>query len=76
MANTTREVRAMSKKAIKNLFIDANIWLSLFHYTNDDLEQFGKLRALIGTDIRLFVPDRFITRFIGIGRTRSRMLKQ
>ena len=58
MANTTREVRAMSKKAIKNLFIDANIWLSLFHYTNDDLEQFGKLRALIGTDIRLYVPEQ------------------
>lgn len=48
----------MAKKTIKNLFIDANIWLSLFHYANDDLEQFGKLRALVGTDIRLFVPEQ------------------
>lgn len=48
----------LAKKAIKNLFIDANIWLSLFHYTNDDLEQFGKLRALVGTDIRLFVTEQ------------------
>ncbi len=48
----------MAKKNIKNLFIDANIWLSLFHYTNDDLEQFGKLRGLIGTDIRLIVPEQ------------------
>ena len=48
----------MAKKEIKNLFIDANIWLSLFHYTNDDLEQLGKLRALVGTDIRLLVPEQ------------------
>lgn len=48
----------MTQKIIKNLFIDANIWLSLFHYTNDDLEQFGKLRALVGTDIRLFLPEQ------------------
>lgn len=53
-----REVTDLSSKNIKNLFIDANIWLSLFHYTNDDLEQFGKLRALVGTDIRLFVPEQ------------------
>ena len=48
----------MGKKKLKNLFIDANIWLSLFHYTNDDLEQLSKLKALIGTDIRLFVPEQ------------------
>lgn len=45
---------------MKNLFIDANIWLSLYHFTSDDLEQFGKLRSLIGTDIRLFVPRQII----------------
>ena len=48
----------MAKEDIKNLFIDTNIWLSLFHYTNDDLEQLGKLRALVGTDIRLFIPEQ------------------
>ncbi len=47
----------MSKK-VKNLFIDANIWLSLFHYTNDDLEQFMKLKELLGTEIKIFVPEQ------------------
>ena len=47
----------MSKK-VKNLFIDANIWLSLFHYTNDDLEQFMKLKELLGTEIKVFVPEQ------------------
>ena len=28
---------------MKNLFIDTNIWLSLYHFTNDDLTQFQKL---------------------------------
>lgn len=45
---------------MKNLFIDANIWLSLYHFTSDDLEQFGKLKSLIGTDIRLFVPSQIL----------------
>lgn len=48
----------MAKQPIKNLFIDANIWLSLFHYTSDDLEQFSKLKKLLGHDIRLFVPEQ------------------
>ena len=54
----TKEVNFLAKEEIKNLFIDANIWLSLFHYTNDDLEQLGKLRALVGTEIRLFIPEQ------------------
>lgn len=41
---------------MKNLFIDSNIWLSLYHFTNDDLEQFGKLKDFVGNEIRLFVP--------------------
>lgn len=41
-----------------NLFIDANIWLSLFHFTNDDLEQFKKLKTMIGHGIQLFVPEQ------------------
>lgn len=43
---------------MKNLFIDSNIWLSLYHFTNDDLVQFGKLKELNGTDIKLFVPQQ------------------
>ena len=43
---------------MKNLFIDANIWLSLYHFSSDDLEQFSKLKELVGTDIRLFIPSQ------------------
>mgnify|MGYP001041588852 CR=1 FL=1 len=43
---------------MKNLFIDSNIWLSLYHFTNDDLAQFGKLKELNGKDIQLFIPQQ------------------
>ena len=43
---------------MKNLFIDTNIWLSLYHFTNDDLEQFNKLKNYIGTDVKLFIPKQ------------------
>lgn len=43
---------------MKNLFIDSNIWLSLYHFTNDDLTQFQKLRELIGDEIRLIIPQQ------------------
>lgn len=43
---------------MKNLFIDSNIWLSLYHFTNDDLAQFGKLKEIIGRDIKLFIPQQ------------------
>lgn len=41
---------------MKNLFIDSNIWLSLYHFTSDDLTQFEKLKNLLGKDIRLWIP--------------------
>jgi len=41
---------------MKNLFIDTNIWLSLYHFTNDDLNQFNKLKDMLDDGIRLFVP--------------------
>lgn len=43
---------------MKNLFIDSNVWLSLYHFTNDDLAQFGKLKELNGKDIRLLIPHQ------------------
>ena len=57
---------------MKNLFIDSNIWLSLYHFTNDDLEQFSKLKELIGTEIKLFVPQQV---FDEIQRNREAKLK-
>lgn len=41
---------------MKNLFIDSNIWLSLYHFTNDDLSQFEKLRKMLDDDIKLWIP--------------------
>ena len=37
---------------MKNLFIDSNIWLSLYHFSNDDLNQFITLKKRIGNEIR------------------------
>ena len=39
---------------MKNLFIDSNVWLSLYHFTNDDLAQFGKLKEILGQDKILY----------------------
>ena len=41
-----------------NLFIDSNIWLSLYHFTSDDLSQFEKIKDLIGKSITLFVTQQ------------------
>lgn len=43
---------------MKNLFIDSNVWLSLYHLSNDDLVQFGRLKELIGKDINLLIPQQ------------------
>lgn len=43
---------------MKNLFIDSNIWLSLYDLSKNDLEQFEKLNKLIGKEIRLFIPQQ------------------
>lgn len=43
---------------MKNVFIDTNVWLSLYHFTNDDLSQFEKLKKMIGDSINLIVPQQ------------------
>ena len=45
---------------MKNVFIDANIWLSLYHFTNNDLEQFKKLNDLIGSEVNLILPKQVV----------------
>lgn len=57
---------------MKNLFIDSNIWLSLYHFTNDDLNKFGKLKELNGRDIKLFIPQQV---YDEVTRNRERKLK-
>lgn len=43
---------------MKNVFIDTNIWLSLYHFTNDDLSQFEKLKDMLNNSINLIVPQQ------------------
>lgn len=43
---------------MKNVFLDSNIWLSLYHFTGDDLEQFSKLGELNGTVFRILIPEQ------------------
>lgn len=45
---------------MKNLFIDSNIWLSLYHFTNDDLAQFEKLKKQIGENINLYITQQIV----------------
>lgn len=57
---------------MKNVFIDSNIWLSLYHFSNDDLEQFGKLQELLGQGVTLFLPQQVIEE---VGRNRENKIK-
>lgn len=43
---------------MKNVFIDSNIWLSLYSFSSDDLKQFMKLKDLIGQDINIWLPEQ------------------
>jgi len=43
-----------------NLFIDSNIWLDLYHFSSNDLEEFSKLKDMINKEIILFMPTQVI----------------
>lgn len=43
---------------MKNLFIDSNIWLSVYHFTKDDLDKFEMLKGLRGSEINLIIPEQ------------------
>lgn len=45
---------------MKHVFIDSNIWLSLYHFSSDDLGQFSKLQELLGKDIHLIIPSQIL----------------
>jgi len=43
----------------KNLYIDTNVYLTFYHFSNEDLKELKKLIALINTEnIRLFLPEQ------------------
>jgi hypothetical protein len=57
---------------LKNLFIDSNIWLSLYHFSSDDLEQFMKLKDLIGIDFNILLPAQIVDE---VNRNRENKIK-
>ena len=56
-----------------NLFIDSNIWLSLYHFTSDDLNQFRKLKKLLNSEIKLFITEQLVNE---VYRNREVKLKE
>lgn len=57
---------------MKNVFIDSNIWLSLYSFSSDDLNQFMKLKDLIGRDITIWLPEQVCHE---VGRNRENKIK-
>lgn len=57
---------------MKNLFIDTNIWLSLYHFTENDLSQFEKLKSYIGESINLILTRQVYDEIV---RNRENKLK-
>ena len=47
-------------KDVKNLFLDSNIWLDIYHFSADDLIEFSKLKDAINKDIVLYMPNQVI----------------
>lgn len=43
-----------------NLFIDTNIWLSLYDFSNDNLAQFEKLKTYKDNKIKLYIPQQVV----------------
>lgn len=49
---------------MKHLFMDTNILLSFFHFSNDDLDELRKLAVLVGKgELHLILPDQVISEF-------------
>lgn len=43
---------------MKYLFVDTNVWLSLYSFSKNQLSEFSKLKGLIGTDIKLLLTQQ------------------
>lgn len=48
----------------RNIYIDTNVYLTFFHFSNEDLKELKKLIALINTDnIRVYLPEQTLNEF-------------
>lgn len=57
-----------------HVFIDTNVWLSFYSFTNDDLEQLRKLIALVRAgQLKLYIDDHLKDEFY---RNRERKLEE
>lgn len=43
---------------MKHLFLDSQIWLSLYDFSSDDLDQFSKLNDMIGNDVSIYLTEQ------------------
>lgn len=47
-----------------HLFIDTNVYLKFYHYSNDDLEELNKLQVLLDNDkLELYLPEQVVNEF-------------
>ena len=47
-----------------NIFIDTNIFLSFYHFSNDDLEELNKLSLLLQQGkTKLYLPEQVVQEF-------------
>lgn len=55
-----------------HLFIDTNVYLKFYHFSNDDLEELNKLHVLLDNNkVELYLPEQVINEF---GRNRDNKL--
>ena len=47
-----------------HLFIDTNVYLKFYHYSNDDLEELNKLQVLLDNEkLELYLPEQVMNEF-------------
>jgi hypothetical protein len=57
---------------MKNIFIDSQVWLSLYDFSSDDLDQFGKLDDLIDKDVKIYLTRQVVDE---VNRNRENKIK-
>jgi rRNA-processing protein FCF1 len=49
--------------ALKNVFLDTNVYLSFYSFTSEDLEELKKLSVVLNKNIKLFTTDQVVNEF-------------
>jgi len=58
---------------MKNVFIDSQVWLSLYDFSSDDLDQFSKLNELIDKDVKIYLTEQVVEE---VKRNRDSKIKE